>query len=203
MTMAKKKALSISPSSKSLLPKLDPVMPPMIVLDVDHTLVHTAPAAHPSMPSFPVGMENGKTFHCHPRPYCFFFLRYLCQRVQRGEAILAIWSAGVREYVEFVVAELFSMANLGKASAHGVTIYAREQTHVATNGDCVKVLDTLCHPRIILIDDGIAHAMVPSNAGKVWLIPPFVVDTCLHDCVLTWIMYALDYRFQWMRMHVS
>ena len=168
---------------------------PLIVLDIDHTLVYTCSVSIPVFDRFVLRVGAEENVFCHVRPNAPQLLRYLVQRVVRGEVDFGFWSTGTRDYVVEIVNKLFEIAGIPNDLDKVHFLFSREVTPFTGSGDFVKVLDMLDRKECLLVDDNSLHATVPSNYGKILLIPPFHGAS---DTVIVTLMYTMDYRFGWM-----
>jgi len=74
----------------------------LLVLDVDETLVHTVDTTKESLPDRPADFLFGKNYHVYLRPHLQTFLGRCESRYT-----LAVWSAGGRAYIDFLLPRLF------------------------------------------------------------------------------------------------
>ena len=167
---------------------------PLVLLDIDQTLIHTCPVSNPVFDRFVVGFGVAGNAFSHVRPNAPQLLRYLVERTVRGEVDFGFWSTGTKDYVVQVVNKLFELAGIPDGIHKVHIVCTREVTPRTKNGDFIKILNMLKRPSCLLVDDNALHAMVPSNHGKVLLLPPF---RGVADNAIVWLMYALDYRFGW------
>lgn len=164
---------------------------PLIFLDLDDTLVKTTPGTCGG-DAFTVFSSYG--YHVHVRPHACQLLRYMVQRVKRGEANLGFWSTGTHTYVCEVIHTLFSLAGVPDYQTYVHMVATREATP-SVNGTFVKTMELLLEPNTLLIDDSVIHASHPGNEGRVLLVTPFTLDPA--DTVLTHLMYLLDAKYAW------
>lgn len=170
---------------------------PLVLFDIDETLVHTAvgcdAAAPTTFDTFGVMVDDsGKPSPCYVRTHALAVLRYMVVRVRRGELRLGFWSTGTRKYVSAVVLHLFRLARIPGAVRHVSVLLTREQTPTLPCGTYVKKLENLFAETVILVDDNPVHADHPGNAGKVVRVFPFYGEHA--DDTLISVLVALRLR---------
>jgi hypothetical protein len=144
-----------------------------LVLDIDHTLVHTL--SHPVE-----GWEDVLVLNngfAHVRPHVILFLRYVLSE-RSPFAHVGIWTAGTRDYALDVVDELYD--HLDDDSRDFDFIFDRSHALRGEDGTFFKHLDfvtkhTGCSD-VLLLDDSRVHCLVPGNESRVAIVPDFVAD---------------------------
>ena len=167
---------------------------PFVFLDVDETLVHTSKENISNVnEKFSIAMFPGHNVYV--RPHAPQLMRYMVERVKRGEIKLGFWSAGSLPYVHQVIHALFDISGCFDYARYVSTVVSREATYFS-NGNYIKTLDLVTYPNTLLIDDNPIHMTHIGNYGRVLLIKPFT-GKCLHDKELVSVMHMLDRKYGW------
>lgn len=160
---------------------------PVVLFDIDHTLVHTTPTCiDASLPGFPLKI-NGHDMHVHMRPHVTRLLR--CMIEQRHWMRFGFWTAGTQEYGWKILTELFAAAGVEDWKDHIAIFLSRKNVVCTSCGGMVKILSrvhkALGTHRVILIDDDRIHAKY-NPPGCVMHAPRFIAgsgDVFLRDLV--------------------
>jgi len=139
----------------------------VILLDLDHTLVHTLDVHYPGFELIP-----HETLYIHVRPYVREFLSHLMQHDDLFE--FGFWTCGTAEYANDVVQGLLRLVD---AADWPLRILLSRQDAVVVDGSYVKDL-RLVRQRfgatdLLLLDDNPIHLRIATNATSVCLVPPF------------------------------
>ena len=159
-----------------------------IVFDLDRTLVSSSTTRDNRFDAFPV---LNSTMWTHIRPHAKTLLTTL---LCREDVKLCIWTAGVHNYAEDVVAGLCSAFGLDR---NALGIFSRNDAiRLRVDNTDVYAKDlrlvTNHFPNVsdvVLVDDDPVHQRIPSNRGRVVQVPPFICDP--NDNVLTYVLIQL------------
>lgn len=158
----------------------------VILLDLDHTLVHTTRVRYPNYDLIP-----HDSLFIHVRPHALEFLQHLIRSADIYE--FGFWTCGTHEYAQHVVRGLLSYV---KAPDWSLRIFLTRDDALQMNGTYVKDLH-LVRTRfdvdhVLLLDDSVVHSTIPSNVPDMCLVPAFfasnpdsVHDTFLIDLIRT------------------
>lgn len=160
-----------------------------IVFDLDRTLVSSSKTRDDRFDAFPV---LNSTLWTHIRPGTDTLLATL---IAREDVQLCIWTAGVHQYAEDVVAGICDAFGLDRSALH---IFSRDDTiRLRVDNADVYVKDLrLVMKRfpnmadVLLVDDDPVHQRILSNRGRVVQVPPFLCDP--DDNVLTYVLIQLE-----------
>ena len=121
---------------------------PLILLDIDETLVHVSQHWLNRVPSFTFRL-CGECFHVYVRPGIEEFIRRVA-----SVADIGIWTAAERQYAVCILRRLF-----GPSWRRELKCF-RHRRHCLVNehGYYIKDLSTISHPNILLVDDNTCHA---------------------------------------------
>lgn len=150
----------------------------VILLDLDHTLVHTTMGVQ--YPDYDLIPHDHMRIHI--RPYVREFLHHLIRSSHIHE--FGFWTCGTREYAEHVVKGLLRYAN---APDWPMRILLTRNDAVMTNGTYVKDLSLVRRrfnvDHLLLLDDSNVHLSIPSNVPDICLVPVFVASNpnAVHD----------------------
>lgn len=136
----------------------------LLVLDLDHTLVHTVDSSVHSTAgrSFAIGSD----LRTYVRPHVHAFFRAL----HRHGIPYAVWTAGTEDYAASIVSVLRRGGPFRPRF-----VWNRAQT---TGPECVKDLSKVPgYPKVLLVDDSTHHLRLHANHGRVLIVPPFTVTT--------------------------
>ena len=138
----------------------------VLVLDLDHTLVHTLAA--PRAPgAVPLGMP-GRNLHVHVRPHARELLQYLRADQTRKWLKVAVWTAGTAAYARAVLDIVFAHADAGLWYETVETVLSRSDALPLPAGAYVKPLSAVRRKLglddVLLVDDDPIHARIRSNA---------------------------------------
>lgn len=139
----------------------------LIVLDLDHTLIHAVPAAahRPAPHRVNVDTKEGGrvAYAMHIRPHALSFCRGL--RTQRLP--YAVWTAGTADYAQAVVAAL------QEADALFAPVFVWSRAECASNvKEMIRVQQRTRYRAPLLLDDSRVHT-VATNNGLVAIVPRF------------------------------
>lgn len=163
---------------------------PLILLDLDETLVHSA---HEHVPGFETFRHTYTMQVCHVRPHAKELLRYVEKRVHRGQMTAGVWSTGKTFYVYEIIRRLCHMAGVSPTIFN--IVLTRDHTPLLPMG-YVKMLSILDDSDVLLVDDSERHADHPANRDRVIKAPPFRAQK-RDDGFLKWLPTALDVRYGW------
>lgn len=154
------------------------MLKPLVLLDLDHTLVHVkSELVHPGFVVFPLVMQ-GKFYYVHVRPFALELLQYL---LGKNDVLrFGFWSAGTRQYIRSIVSGLFGILNVRDWQTRIAVMFSRASAMLLRNGLYVKELTRVdAIPgvgAVILIDDDRVHRMAKCNKGRIVTVPRF--DAC-------------------------
>lgn len=157
-----------------------------VVLDLDHTLVHSQVPLDRRYDAFRV-LES--TLWAHARPHCGSLLRQL---VDHPSVQLCIWTAGTKGYAEDVTNGLCALYGIDREK---ITVFCRDHAFPWTrDGKTVFLKDTDVVRRffphavdVVLVDDDPIHRRLRSNRGCVVPIDCFrceVQDDALYSLAI-------------------
>lgn len=152
----------------------------VLVLDLDHTLVHSIPDRFvPGFEAFVIPRSENSDYVVHIRPWVLHFIDLVTRFPNKVR--LVIWTAATDDYARHVVEGMFDMLDKPRHWRSYVSLLlTRKDTTRLLNGDYVKdmriIRDTFDTDNVLLLDDAHIHAQYPPNAGHVVQIPPFVAN---------------------------
>lgn len=148
---------------------------PVVVFDLDHTLIHAEDCRRPGFFSIPI-VVGGHRFFIHFRPGALALVRHLCEQTK---VRFGFWTAGTSDYAQAVVRVLFRAANVKQWYRHVCTLRSRSSAVPLRDGRYVKCLSRVCDGLDVpshlvwLVDDDVTHALAPCNQGRIIQAPPF------------------------------
>ena len=155
--------------------------PRVVVLDLDHTLVHSGPACvDDAVPGFHVSLGGGdERFYVHVRPHARELVSFLQARDSPAGVRVGFWTAGVPEYAHKVVRGLlWTLLRLPDWRARIVALRSRASALPLADGTYLKDIGVLTRalgtPNVLLIDDDPVHETLPGNRGHIVRVPPYV-----------------------------
>ena len=161
-----------------------------IVLDLDHTLVHTLPTpdARAVARYHAFTIDNGTAF-VHIRPHTDVLLQTLAYRT---DVIVVVWTAGTPSYARDVVAGLYAHSGVLPA----LVLDRSHATYVEEWRAYVKELDVVSAllpwaSHVTLVDDDVIHTYAPVNRGRVLYVPPFDCRNARDDDTLMYVLSTL------------
>lgn len=148
-------------------------MDTVLLLDLDHTLVHSHETRVNGFPTYDVTI--GKfTYVVHVRPHVLDFLRFLLDKKMR----FGFWTAGTHTYAHAVLNGLFDLLSVSDWRERVCTVRSRASAR-KVRGQYVKNLDvvrrSLKTRSLLLIDDDPVHRTLPQNDDSILTIHPFDV----------------------------
>lgn len=159
-------AVHVSPFMIPLYPEKRTI----VVLDLDHTLVHTVlfhedHEAFANTETFRVGHNDGTTSTVFVRPHTFRFLETLS-----GAGIkYAVWTAGTEEYARDVCAGLA----WSYPAFSPEFVYDRSHTEVVGGRHLKNISSITSVEKVILIDDDPSHGHFSNRNSHVMVVPKF------------------------------
>lgn len=151
--------------------------PPLIVFDLDHTLIHSVETtrATPSLTSFAINV-HGQAYRTHVRPHAFSFVDALNHRGIK----YAVWTAGMRTYAHAILRR-FDEHLFARRGSHfrPEFVWAREDWSadaVALQKDVRRVVRDTGFTNPVLLDDSPLHLALRHNRNYVQPVPEWRVD---------------------------
>lgn len=150
-----------------------------VVIDLDHTLLHTRPATDCRASdddveerTFSFSLASGR-YKTTLRPYAIDFWKAVA--ASEKTATFGVWTAGASDYAEAIVEEICKRADIARKpdfvlSRDACCMFGR---HVVKD---LRELVVLCDQgeRIVLVDDNKAN--LTYNGGGVLTVPPYTTD---------------------------
>lgn len=134
----------------------------VIILDVDHTLVHSIPRTKNDKASFNKNLIVTKTFNVHLRPNMYQFLDFVFSVTSK----VIIWSAGTKPYIDELIDTVFKDYKFYKVITLNTFDSVTKDVQMICNDAKVN------HSLIIFIDD-IPERIIPTANTLVFKINPF------------------------------
>ena len=149
---------------------------PLVVLDLDGTLIHTLPRRLRRRASEPFVMRaNGEELFVYVRPG----VETLVDALNECDVRYAVWTAATAEYAREVVGALSRRTNF-----RPLFVWSRDRTDKMYRKD-MRLPRGAGATGVVLIDDAPHHLSLASNAGRVELVPPFDATSTRRDRVLS------------------
>jgi hypothetical protein len=169
---------------------------PVIVFDLDHTLIHSDPVRRHGFDTALLRIGRERLF-VHLRPGAPDLIRYLCRQKKMR---FGFWTAGTMEYAQAVVEVLFRAAHVSNWRSQICTLLSRKSAVPLNDGTFLKQLTVVSkslevpHSCVWLVDDDLVHTTAPCNRGRILQAPAFVArSTTRGDAFLPYLQGSLKH----------
>ena len=155
----------------------------VIVLDLDHTLVHTVVEACGADEDFDVlHLASGWVSYVRPFVREFFALCF----GSTSSLTVGFWTAGTSSYAREIVSGLFDLCHIADWRERCAFVLSRDDATCVSDGVYVKDLRVVASmfpsaENILLLDDSPVHGMVPFNRPRMLYVPAFDVHHLYAD----------------------